>query len=165
MGPDRVGLVSAITGTLFDNGVNLRDASFTVLGRGAEFTAVCELPGTLDLAALQEDLADLPELADAQVRVTAFAFDPAPGPLGRVTHRVEVSGGDQPGLIARMSEIFTQFDANIVRLDAQTLPEPDGERYAIRFAVSIPEERRTPCLAAVSNTAESLGLTCRTEEL
>lgn len=163
--PDRVGLVSAITGTLFDRGVNLRDATFAVMGQGAEFSAVCDLPETLDLDALQAELAGLPELDGAQVRVTSFAFDPSPGPLGRITHRIEVSGGDQPGLIARMSEIFTQFDANIVRLDAQTLPEPQGERYAIRFAVSIPEERRTPCLAAVANTAESLGLTCRAEAL
>ncbi|MGQ9367305.1 glycine cleavage system protein R [Azospirillum sp. ST 5-10] len=165
VGSDRVGLVSAITGALFDEGVNLRDATFAVMGHGAEFSAVCELPETADLGALEAVLTGLPELAGAQVRVAPFAFDPTPGPLGRITHRVEVSGGDQPGLIARMSEIFTQFDANIVRLEAQTLPEPQGERYVIRFAVSIPEERRSPCLAAVSNTAESLGLTCRAEAL
>jgi glycine cleavage system transcriptional repressor len=76
-----------------------------------------------------------------------------------------VSGGDQPGLVARLSEIFTQFDANIVRLDAQTLPDRAGERYVLRFSVSIPVERSEVCLSAVANTAETLGLTCRTEAL
>ena len=38
--PDRVGLVSAVTGHLFGLGANLRDATFAVMGSGAEFSAV-----------------------------------------------------------------------------------------------------------------------------
>ncbi|BAI71861.1 hypothetical protein AZL_012230 [Azospirillum sp. B510] len=163
--PDRVGLVSGITSHLFDQGINLRDATFASLGSGAEFSAVCELPAALTVADLQSGLSSLPVLAGAEVKVSPFAFDPQPGPQALVTHRVEVSGGDQPGLVARLSEIFTQFDANIVRLDAQTLPDRSGERYVLRFSVSIPAERADVCLSAVANTAETLALTCRTEAL
>ena len=162
---DRVGLVSAIADHLFDSGVNLRDTSFAALGSGAEFSAVCELPDGMMVAELQASLSSLPVLAGAEVKVSPFAFDPQPGPQALITHRVEVSGGDQPGLVARLSEIFTQFDANIVRLDAQTLPDRAGERYVLRFSVSIPAERAEVCLSAVANTAETLGLTCRTEAL
>ena len=158
--PDRVGLVSAVTGHLFALGANLRDATFAVMGSGAEFSAVCELPDGVTVEEVQEGLASLSELEGAQIKVTPFAFDPNPGPLARITHRVEVSGGDQPGLIARLSEIFTQFEANIVRLDAQTLPDHEGGRYTIRFAVSIPPERAATCLSAIANTAETMGLTC-----
>ena len=42
--PDRIGLVAAIAGRLFDLGGNLADTTFAVLGGGAEFTAVCEFP-------------------------------------------------------------------------------------------------------------------------
>lgn len=163
--PDRVGLVSGITGHLFELGINLRDATFASLGTGAEFSAVCELPEDRTVEEVQASLSSLPELAGAQVKVTPFDFDPVPGPQALITHRVEVSGGDQPGLIARLSEIFTQFEANIVRLDAQTLPDRAGERYALRFSVSIPAERAASCLAAVTNTAETLALNCRTEAL
>lgn len=162
-GPDRVGLVSAVTGALFEHGVNLRDVSFAALGQGAEFSAVCELPATLAVSDLSEALAALPELAGARLTVTPYDYDPTPGPLGRITHRIEVGGGDQPGLIARLSEIFTQFAANIVRLDAQTLPESDGGRYIIRFAVAIPPDRADHCLSAIANTAEMLGLSCRAQ--
>lgn len=158
--PDRVGLVSAVTGTLFERGVNLRDVTFAALGKGAELSAVCELPDGLTVADLHGTLAALPELAGAQLTVTAFEHDPDPGPLGRVTHRVTVGGGDQPGLIARLSEIFTEYGVNIVRLDAQTLHDDAGGRYSIRFAVSIPDGRADTCLAAVANTAEHLQLTC-----
>lgn len=160
LGPDRVGLVSAVTGALFEQGVNLRDVSFAALGQGADFSAVCELPGGLAVADLTDSLSAVPELDGARLTVTPFTYDPNPGPLGLVTHRIEVSGGDQPGLIARLSDIFTQSAANIVRLEAQTLPGEDTGRYVIRFAVSLPPERVDTCLSAVANTAEMLGLTC-----
>ena len=163
--PDRVGLVSGITGHLFELGINLRDATFASLGSGAEFSAVCELPDGLSVDDVQASLTALPELVGAEVKVTPFAFDPVPGPQALITHRVEVSGGDQPGLVARLSEIFTQFAANIVRLDAQTLPDRDGERYALRFSVAIPAERADVCLSAIANTAEALSLNCKTEAL
>ncbi|MCW2248761.1 glycine cleavage system transcriptional repressor [Azospirillum fermentarium] len=160
LGPDRVGLVSAVTGALFEQGVNLRDVSFAALGQGADFSAVCELPDGLTVAALTDSLSALTELDGARLTVTPFTYDPNPGPLGLVTHRIEVSGGDQPGLIARLSEIFTQSTANIVRLEAQTLPGGEDGRYVIRFAVSLPPDRADACLSAVANTAEMLGLTC-----
>jgi glycine cleavage system transcriptional repressor len=160
---DRVGLVSAIADHLFSAGINLRDTTFAVLGQGAEFTAICELPDGLTVGDLEAGLAPLPELAGAQIRISAYDFDPAPGPMGRITHRIEVSGGDQLGLIARLAEIFTQFGANIVRLDAQKLPDTEGGRYVTRFAVWLPAERAVTCLATVANTAGSLGLESRAE--
>ena len=162
---DRVGLVSAVADHLFEAGVNLRDTTFAVLGKGAEFTTVCELPEGVAVAALEAGLAALPELDGAQVRALPYNFDPAPGPTGRITHRIEVSGGDQLGLIARLSEIFTQYDANIVRMDAQKLPDSEGGSYVTRFAVWLPQDRAETCLAAVANTAGSLGLESRAEAL
>ncbi len=155
---DRVGLVSSVADFLFSAGVNLRDTTFAVYGAGAEFSSVCELPDGTTVDDLQEGLARLPELEGAELRVAPFAFDPTPGPTVRITHRIEVSGGDQLGLIARLSEIFAQFGANIVRLDAQKLPDAEGGRYVTRFAVSLPLDRADTCLSAIANTAGSLGL-------
>ena len=97
---DRVGLVSAVADVLFTAGVNLRDTTFAVYGAGAEFSSVCELPDDVGVAEIERSLAALPELEDAEIRVAPFAFDPLPGPTVRITHRIEVSGGDQLGLIA-----------------------------------------------------------------
>jgi glycine cleavage system transcriptional repressor len=160
---DRVGLVSAIADCLFTAGVNLRDTSFAVLGQGAEFTSVCELPPGLDAPSLETELTRVPELREAQIRVVPYAFDARPGPMGKITHRVEVSGGDQLGLIARLSDIFADNGANIVRLDAQKLPESEGGRYVTRFSVWLPPGRAELCLAAVDSTAGSLGLSSRAE--
>jgi len=160
---DRIGLVAAIADHMFAQGINLRDTTFAVLGKGAEFTSICELPSGLRPADLETGLRTLPELAGAEVRVVAYPFDPVPGPMGRITHRVEVEGGDQLGLIARLADIFAQSGANIVRLDAQKLPDSEGGRYITRFLVWLPPARAAFCLAAVANTAGSMGLASRAE--
>ncbi len=82
---DRVGLVSEIADHLFDAGVNLGDTTFAVLGSGAEFTAVCELPNGLVLETLEQGLVQLPTLGAAQVRVVPNMFDPRPGETGQGT--------------------------------------------------------------------------------
>ena len=160
--PDKTGLVSAITGALWELGANLMDTSFSVLGGGADFSAVCELPASLDVDEVQKSLATLNILAGAEVAVKPYSFAPHHGPKGDVTHRITVSGGDQPGLVARLCETFVEFGANIVSLHAGPLAEQQG-RYVVRLAISIPAQSADACLATVGNTAEALGLSCTAE--
>ncbi len=161
--PDMTGLIAEIAGCLFDLGANLGTTSFAVLGAAAEFTSVCELgPGvTPEMASLR--LAALPHLRGAEIMVRPFTLDPERGPLGQVTHEITVSGGDRPGLIARLCEAFAGFGANVVRLNSEAVAGPGGDSYIARFAVSIPKASVSACLATISNTAEGLGLICRVE--
>ena len=69
---DKTGLVSAISGCLFDLGINLGSTSFTVLGSGAKFTAVCESEDGIPAAGLEQALASLPELSGAEIQVVDF---------------------------------------------------------------------------------------------
>ncbi len=163
LGPDRVGLVAAIADHLFDAGVNLRDTAFAALGSGAEFVTICELPDGMSAEEIEAGLQGLPELEGARVRAMPYPFDPDPAPSGRVTHRITVSGGDQLGLVARLSEIFAGFEASIVRLEARKLSPEEGGLYVTRFAVAIPPERRDLCLSAVTSTAGALSLRCHIE--
>ena len=126
LGPDRVGLVAAIADHLFNAGVNLRDTTFAALGTGAEFVALCELPDGLTIREIETGLMKLSELEGAEVRAVPYAFDPSPSPAGSVTHRITISGGDQLGLVARLSEVFKQYGANIVRLEARKLADTEG---------------------------------------
>jgi glycine cleavage system transcriptional repressor len=158
---DRPGLVAAVAGRLYDLGANLGDTTFAVLGEGAEFTAVVTAPDGLEAQDIERDLATLPELAEGRVKVRGYALGTVHGPSGHITHRIEVSGGDRPGLIARLSEVFGQFGANIVRLNAETIPGTGGASYITRFAVWIPPERADACLATVGNTAGELKLLFR----
>ncbi|MFN3232587.1 MAG: glycine cleavage system protein R [Alphaproteobacteria bacterium] len=160
-GPDRVGLISAVTAALFDLGANLADTNFAVLGTGFEFNAVCELQNDIGLDDIEAGLAGLDELSDADIVVEPFEHAVTPADNARITHVIDVTGGDRPGLIARVTEAFLAFDANIVRMNSARQPGSGGTAdYVTRFEVSIPAERAEQCLAAVSNSANQLSLTC-----
>ncbi|MDP6563959.1 MAG: ACT domain-containing protein [Alphaproteobacteria bacterium] len=160
--PDRPGLVAAITGNLFDQGANFGDTGFTVLGSGAEFAAVCDLPDGLDLDTVKRSLQQMPELAEAEIGVRPFAFD---AEHTQVNHEITVSGGDQPGLIARLCEVLGSFGANIVTLNAGPGPGRGMDEYVIRITAWIPERRATACLTTMANTVEALQLRCNWKSL
>ena len=161
--PDRTGLIAAVTGRLFDLGVNLGDTSFSLLGSGAELTAVCECPDQLSLAELEDKLKDMGELGPAEIKVSPFTLDPRHGPTGEVTQIITVRGVDQPGLIARICEVFIEFRANIVRLDAG--PRFSDSDYVIRLEVFIPAVSAAACLATLKNTTETLHLEFEVENV
>jgi Glycine cleavage system regulatory protein len=155
---DRTGLVSSITGALFSLGVNLGDTTFAVLGSGAKFTTLCQLPEQLSAEDIERELAALPELKGADITVRRFTLSPTHGPTAQITHKITLRGADQPGLIARLSEVCLAFDANIVRLNSDKMPGDAEAQYMIRISVWIPDERAEACLAAVANTAGALGM-------
>jgi glycine cleavage system transcriptional repressor len=157
--PDQVGLIAAVAGRLYDAGANLADTSFAVLGRACEFSCLAELPAGISLEYIERELADLPVLAQAEVKVAKFRFTPDRSDRASVTHIIEVDGGDRPGLIARLSEVLMNYDANVVRMNSTRLQQADGSnRYVTTFEVSIPALRVDGCLSAVHNTAGQLNL-------
>ncbi|MBU3915784.1 ACT domain-containing protein [bacterium] len=163
--PDRVGLISAITGKLFDLGINLGDTNFAVLGTGAEYAAVCETHSELDIEEIEEHLKSLPELENADISVNRFDLSSVHGPTASITHRITIKGGDNPGLVARLSEVFVEFKANIVRLNSEKIPGEAGNQYLIDFSVWIPEESTESCLATISNTANTLQMHCQVKKV
>lgn len=160
LSPDRVGLIAEVAGELYGLGANLADVSFAVLGTGCEFSGVAELPAGVDAGEVEKCLKRLRSLEEAEVRVTAFPFAGEQGEMAEVTHLIEVEGGDRPGLIARLSEVFMQFGANVVRMNSRRRSSVEGGRYLTTFAVSMPPGRAESCLAAVHNTAGQLNLSC-----
>lgn len=161
--PDRSGLVSAIAERLFDLGANLGDAAFAVLGTGAEFTAVCDMPDDVAAAEVEAALRELPETGGGDVSVRAFGYADEKADSGRITHRIEVSGGDRPGLVARLAEVFQQYGANIVRLNSSRSGRGAHAAYAVRISAHIPADCTDSCLNTVANTAGELGLVCRVD--
>ena len=118
----------------------------------------------MTLAEVRADLAAIPDLEGARINVEPFELDTSQAENARITHRIKVTGGDRPGLIARLSEVFLDYQANVVRMTSVKLPRGDGGwDYITRFAVNIPPERTDSCLAAINNTAQQLSLNCAAE--
>ncbi len=161
---DRVGLISEVTSHLFDRGVNLGDTSFAILGKGGEFTSIIDVPEELSSNSLTEELQTLKGLEGAEVDIKRFRLPEQETPPTVITHRIKCDGEDQPGLLARLSEVFIDFDANIIRLKSDRQETTSGTRFITRFSVNIPKERAANCLAVLSNTAEGLGQALSFEE-
>lgn len=162
---DRVGLISEVTSHLFDRGINLGDTTFAILGKGGEFTSIVEIPDDIAESDLSTELKSLDGLDGAKVDIKRFSMTHAETPSKDITHRIKCEGEDQPGLLARLSEVFIDFDANIIRLKSDQLETASGIWFVTRFSVNIPAKRTSNCLAALSNTAAELGQILRAEEV
>ena len=158
---DHPGLIADVAGCLFDLGINLGDTTFAVLGGGAEFTLVAKLPDRLGLGELERELTALPPLKGARLSVTPFTYRESHDEHARITHRIEIVGDDSPGLVARLSEAFRAFGANIVRLNSESVPSASGARFLLRIAVWVPEGKEEACMATVANTAGQMNLKCQ----
>jgi glycine cleavage system transcriptional repressor len=132
-----------------------------VLGGGAEFTSLCELPRGVSPQSIEQDLKGLPELEGGKVTVAPFSLPDVHGPSARITHRIEIAGRDMPGLVARVAEAFNEFGANIVRLNSERIPGGGGTLYVTRISAWIPEGKAEACLATVANTAAQMNLICK----
>jgi glycine cleavage system transcriptional repressor len=77
-----------------------------------------------------------------EVSVTAYSDAAARAPTDSITHRITVSGGDRPGLITRLSQVFVQFKANIVRLNVEKLSDDKDATYRIRIDLSVPKKMK-----------------------
>jgi glycine cleavage system transcriptional repressor len=161
---DRVGLISDITGRLFDIGANLGPTSFNMNNTVAVFETSCELPDSTSIAECKSAISEL-AMTNANIVIEPIVAAPALTSAPGATHLIECSGIDQPGLIARLSEIFIEYKANIVRLAASATDEKDARIYTTRFAVAIAPERATNCLATLANTAGSMHLVFKFDEL
>lgn len=163
--PDRTGLIAALAGCLFDMGANLGDSTFAVLGEGAEWTAICDVPDDVSIDDVRTALTALPETAGGRLTVEAFGLQTVQGPSAKITHRLTLSGGDRPGLVARLAEVFVQYRANVVRLNSQRLPDDaGGSLYIVRVDLNVPDTTEASCLATVVNTAGEMGMTCAWEK-
>lgn len=164
VGRDQVGIVSDVTGYLFDVGANIADSSYAVLGEGFEFSAVTTFVGGPTTDEISSGLAGLEALAGARITVLPFDFDTARAETATISHTVEITGGDRPGLIARVSEVLMDYDANIVRMSSKRhVDDEGGAHYRTRFAICAAQDRLQAMEAALYNTAGSLRLECRIE--
>jgi glycine cleavage system transcriptional repressor len=162
---DRPGLIADVTGRLYDLGINLGDTSFAVLGSGAKLTVVAKLPSDVSITDVDEELRSMPVLKGAEMSVTLFTYRETHDQTAHITHRIDITGDDSPGLIARLSEALRPMGANIVELSSESVPGPSGARFLLRMAVWVPPGKEAVCMATIANTAGQMNLACRWQQV
>jgi glycine cleavage system transcriptional repressor len=138
LGPDRPGIVAALTGVLLEHGANLEDSQMTILRGRFALMLIVALPDAADPDSLSTDLdaiaAEL-SLEALFVREVEGGSAPAPEP----SHVVTVYGVDHPGIVHQATKALAERAVDITDLNAR-LVEEEGEEtlYTLMMEVAVP---------------------------
>ena len=137
IGPDRPGIVAAVTGVLMRRGGILEDTAMTNLGGHFAMVLVVEVPGddatSLELA-LQDEVA-----ADLGLTVTVRRMEEAePVHVPASAWAVTVYGADRPGIVHEVTSALAEAGANVVDLSTRVVG-PD-RAYVLLMEVTLPAD-------------------------
>ena len=140
VGPDRPGLVGDLSAHLHAAGANIADSRMMNLrGRFALILLVDGEPGVL--AALRESL---PTRARALGLNVSFAEDSATNsPLRGVPYKLRTYSADQPGIVAKVTEVLQQHGANIEELSTklESAPFSGSPLFTLEALLTLPQEK------------------------
>ncbi len=129
-GADRPGIVARITQALFEQGMNLGEAS--MLRLGGNFTIMMMVSGELDAGELEQALAPV-----AGELGLSLHIDPMEGGLHRhvvPNLMVRVSGADRAGIVARVTGVLAEHGFNIFDLESDVAGTAEQPVYLMQIA-------------------------------
>ena len=156
VGPDRPGIVAAVTGVLLQHGGNLEDTAMTRLGGHFAMVLVVEVPGDEGADALESALARETGALDLTVTVRPIADLDDAGDTG-APYAVTVHGADQPGIVHRVTSLLAEHGANIVDLATRQITTDAGTGYVVLLEVLVPGDPDS-LAAALDAVADELGV-------
>jgi glycine cleavage system transcriptional repressor len=153
-GPDRPGIIAAVSKTLFNQGCNLEDVSQTILRTEFMGMFLAAVDNTKDetavLSALKQQIEPLGLLVHLKPMQDSEISQEYLG-----SFVITTIGPDKPGLIAGITEVLANFGVNITNLKAVS----KGENYITIYEVDIPEKTNYNALReSLSKRAQALGL-------
>jgi len=150
VGPDRPGIVGELTAHIHAGGGNILDSRMVNL-RG-EFAMLILLDGAPALAS------QLPPLGEKiGLRLTVSQVHGAK-PLRGATYRLKTYALDQPGIVARLTQVLREFGVNIEELNAwqESAPFDGSPLFLTEMRLTVPEN--VP-VAKLRSELQSVGAT------
>ncbi len=153
IGPDRPGLVEALSETIAEHGANWQESRMSRLEGW--------FAGLLRVSIPDAQAADLTraldELGSRGLQVTVQAAAPAPSTAETRALRLELIGQDRPGIIRQLSHVLAERRVNVDELDTNVTSAPmSGEpmfraRASLRVPSSVPLEELRETLEKIAN--------------
>jgi glycine cleavage system transcriptional repressor len=138
VGPDRPGIVNAISAVLHAAGANLEDSRMAILG--GEFALLVLVSGTEAAVARVER--DAPRLeAELGLKVISKRTQRV-APRNFLPYAVRVSGVDRPGIVRVVTDLFARRAINVATLDSRVSYAPDSGTplFVLEAALEVPSE-------------------------
>ena len=158
-GPDRPGIIAAVSETLYRERCNLEDVSHTTLQAQFVGLFIASLPsGAREedlLFALQGSLASMRLFVHLRGLDAARAFEPPPSDPFVIT----TVGPDRPGLVAGITGVLAHYGVNIDNMKAVQRGGEEHREFVMFYEVAVPaavDHRRFR--EALATKAAELGL-------
>lgn len=139
IGPDRPGVLAAITGVLAAHGAEVGDARASLLCGHIGIMLVVEAPGDLDVGVVRRDLAQV--ASDLGVEAVHLDGLGASSPDAHdATLVLTVTGVEHPGIVHAVTHQLARHRINVCDMQARRLSDADDPEnlYAMMLEISPP---------------------------
>jgi len=156
-GEDRPGIVAKVTRALFEQGMNLGEAS--MLRLGGNFTIMMMVSGPLDGQALARALGPVADELGLSLHI-----DPMQGGLHRhlvPNLMVRVNGADRAGIVAKVTGVLADAGFNILDLESDVAGSAQQPVYLMQIAgvAQVPLETLEAALAPLREEGIEVNIT------
>jgi glycine cleavage system transcriptional repressor len=141
VGHERPGIVSAITGVLFDTDCNIRDSTMTILMGEFVMLLIVELPASMSNASLDQALSDVERRFDLGIFIKRLEEAPLRyrKPPGTKNWAVTIYGGDRKGMLHHVASLMARKGISITELKTKVLGGMEGAGIISMKVVAPPE--------------------------
>lgn len=159
LGPDRPGIIAAVSQVLFEQGCNLENVNQTSLQSQFVGIFLASLSGAVRAEDLLRALRGC--LDPLGLFVHLRPVDPAAARTATPSEPYVITtiGPDRPGLVAGITGLLAGYGANITNLKAVSRADPKRQEYVMFYEVDIPADTdRQAFRIALRERARELGL-------
>ncbi len=158
VGPDRPGLVNAITSVIHDAGANLEDSKMAILG--GEFALILLVSGTREaLVRVEAEKAELEQRLGLNIVSKWTERGGSTKPF--LPYFLKVTGLDRPGIVHQVSELLARLDINVASLESRVgfAPLSGTPMFVFEARLQIPQR------ATLRQLRQDLAATCEEVDL
>ncbi len=159
LGPDRPGIIAAVSRTLFEQRCNLEDVSQTILQTEFVGIFIASIPDAAEensiLAALRDRIGPM----ELFVHLRPLQEETAPPQPAGTPFVITTIGPDRPGLMTGVTEVLARYNINITNLKAVFRNDQNQQSYVMIYEVDIPSSVDQHAFrTALYGQAKELGL-------
>ena len=139
LGPDRPGIIAAVTRVLFEKDCNIENVSQTIVQSEFSGIFIVAVPASETIETLNESLRE--ELSPLSLHVFVKNLDPVASTYnfsGCEKFIITTRGPDAKGLVARITEIMARYGVNVTNLQAIFKGGDDPDSNIMIYEVDIP---------------------------
>ena len=140
LGPDRPGIIAAVTRMLFEKNCNIENVSQTILQSEFSGIFIVVLPAEQSLADLHGYLEDGLRPLNHHVFVKPLEVAGPVFTIARSEPFFTTKGPDRKGLVAAITEIIARYGVNVTNLQAVFKGGDDPDSNIMIYEVDIPAD-------------------------